>query len=195
MLLARRPLALVLTGLTLAVLAGCGDSRTPAPDLSRIQAPQGVEQGNYVGGTLHFNAPANWATQAGSGPLVVTITSGPAVIAIWRYPRSPGQVLPRDLASLRQARSALLSAAAARDRTLRVISSAVVSGNGVRGVELDAVETIRGQVRRVRSAHLYAGGAELVIDEYAPKPLFHAVDRSVFSPLLHSVRLVHSGRA
>jgi hypothetical protein len=76
-----------------------------------------------------------------------------------------------------------------------VISSAVVSSNGVRGVELDALATIRGHVRRVRSAHIYKDGAALVIDEYPPKSLFRTADRAVFSPLLHSVRLVGSGGA
>lgn len=194
----RRSLALVLGGLTavviaLAVLAGCGDSRTAAPDLARFQAPDGVKAASYLAGTLHFDLPANWATQVGSAPLIVTATSGPAIIAVWRYPRSQRQVLPHDETSLQQARSALVGAAAARDPTLRVISSAVVNSRGVRGVELDALETIRRHVRRVRSAHLYEDGAELVIDEYAPTSQFHAVDRTVFSPLLHSVRLVRAG--
>jgi hypothetical protein len=70
-----------------------------------------------------------------------------------------------------------------------VISSAVVTLHGVHAVELDALETVRGRVRRVRSTHLYQGGAELVVDEYAPEEMFHTVDRTVFSPLLHSVRL------
>jgi hypothetical protein len=189
----RRSLALVLVGLTFGLLAGCGDSRTAAPDLSRFQAPHGVKQATYLAGSLRFNAPANWATQIGSGPLVVTVTSGPAIIAIWHYPRSQSQVLPRDASSLQQARSALIGAATARDRTFHVLSSAVITNNGARAVELDALETIRGHVRRVRSAHVYGHGAELVIDEYAPESVFHAVDRTVFSPLLHSVRLGRAG--
>jgi hypothetical protein len=194
-MLVRRSFVVVLASLALALLAGCGDSRTPAPDVASFQAPRGVTQASYLAGSLRFDAPANWATQIGAAPLVVTIASGPAIIAVWRYPRSPSEVLPRDLASLRQARTALISAAAARDRRFRVLASALVSGNGVRGVELDALETIRGQRLRVRSAHIYEHGAELVIDEYAPKALFHAVDRAVFSPLLHSVRLVRPGSA
>jgi hypothetical protein len=94
---------------------------------------------------------------------------------------------------LQQARSALIAAARARDLTLRVIASAVVDVHGLHAVELDAVEKIRGQVRRVRSAHVYEAGAELVIDEYAPQSQFHEADRTVFSPLLHSLRLGRVG--
>jgi hypothetical protein len=191
----RRSLALVLVALALGMLAGCGASRIAAPDLSRFQTPAGVEQASYLGGSLRFDAPANWASQIGSAPLVVTYASGPAIIAIWRYPRSKSQALPDDVATLEQARSALIGAAAARDRTLRVISAAVDDVHGLHAVELDAVETIRGQVRRVRSAHVYADGAELVVDEYAPESMFHDVDRLVFSPLLHSLRLGRVGGA
>ncbi|HEY5317482.1 MAG TPA: hypothetical protein VIJ20_05845 [Solirubrobacteraceae bacterium] len=185
-----RMLAVTVGILALAGLAGCGDSRTPAPNLARIEPPHRLRVLSYLHNTLHLSAPANWSTETGSAPLVVTIGSGQAVVAIWRYPRSPSQPLPSDIPALQRARGALITAAAARDRTFRVISSAVVGINSVPGVELDALETIRGQVRRVRSAHLYKRGAELVIDEYAPENLFHQVDRTVFSPLLHSVHLV-----
>jgi len=185
----RLPLAPVLIVLALGVLAGCADSRTAAPSLARIQAPQGLEAASYLGGSLRLTVPVNWAAQPGAAPLVVTYSSGPAIIAIWRYPRSRSQSLPDDVAALQRARSALIAAATARDPTFHVIASAVVAHAGIYGVELDALETIRGQVRRVRSTHAYGDGAELVIDEYAPESLFHEVDRAVFSPLLHSVRV------
>ena len=186
----RRPLALSLGVLALALLGGCGYSRTRPPALTRIQPAGGVREVNYLHNTLQFYAPDNWAMETGSAPRVVTLGSGPALITIWRYPRSPRQPLPASIPALQQARSALVAAARARDPTFRVISSVVVVLGGVPGVELDALETVRGQVRRVRSAHLYAGGAEIVVDELAPEDLFHAVDRAVFSPLLHSVHLV-----
>ncbi|HWF35935.1 MAG TPA: hypothetical protein VG295_11190 [Solirubrobacteraceae bacterium] len=186
----RRPLAATVAVLALGALSGCAASRTPAPSLAAVEPGHGLKTVDYLNNTLQFRAPANWMTQPGSRPLVVTVGSGPAVVAIWRYSRSPSQPLPIDSTQLEQARASLLGAAAARDGTFRVISSAVVVLHGVPGVELDALETIRGHVRRVRSTHLYQGGAELVVDEYAPEDVFHAVDRMVFSPLLHSVHLV-----
>jgi hypothetical protein len=186
----RRPLAVTLGVLVLGALGGCGDARTPAPNPSQIAPPGATKTVSYLNNALSFKAPVNWVIEPGSAPMVVTLGSGPALIAIWRYPRSDKQVLPADAAALEQARTALIGAAIARDRTFHVIASAIVHVHGVPGVELDALETIRGQRRRVRSTHLYANGAEFVVDEYAPVDLFHAVDRTVFSPLLHSVRLV-----
>jgi len=186
----RRTLALLLGVLVLAVLAATAVSRIPVPSLARIQPRRTLKVFTYLHRSLRFSGPANWTTETGSAPLVVTLGSGPALVAIWRYPRSTSQPLPADIPALERARRALIAAARARDPTFRVISSAVVGINSVPSVELDALETIRGQVRRVRSTHLYKRGVEVVVDEYAPEALFHTVDRGVFSPLLHSVRLV-----
>jgi hypothetical protein len=186
----RLPLAATLTLLALGVLGGCGTSRAPVPDLSSVQPAGGVRAVAYLHDRLLFNAPAHWAVQTGSAPLVVTLGSGPALIAIWRFRRSLSQPLPADIAAQKRALSGLIDAARARDPTFRVIASAVIVLNGVPGVELDALETISGRVRRVRSTHLYANHSELVVDEYAPQALFHGVDRQIFSPLLHSVRLI-----
>jgi hypothetical protein len=41
----------------------------------------------------------------------------------------------------------------------------------------------------VRSTHLFDRGTEIVIDAYAPPGDFARVDRSVFQPLIRSVRL------
>jgi hypothetical protein len=41
----------------------------------------------------------------------------------------------------------------------------------------------------VRSTHLYAYGAELVVDAYAPPGEFARVDRRVFGPMLRSLRV------
>lgn len=186
----RRPFAAAVALLALALLSACGSVRTPTPSLSVIQPPTAMKQVSYLGGKLHFDAPENWAIEPGAAPLVVTLGSGPALIAIWRYRRSSLQPVPSSIPAVGQARVALLAAARARDPSFRAISSAPNVWGDVLGVEVDALETIRGQRRRVRSAHLYTDGEEVVVDEYAPVDLFHQVDRTVFSPLLKSVRLV-----
>jgi len=38
--------------------------------------------------------------------------------------------------------------------------------------------------------HVYADGAELVLEEYAPEAMFSGVDHSVFSPVRRSLQLV-----
>jgi hypothetical protein len=54
-------------------------------------------------------------------------------------------------------------------------------------VEVDALERVGKQIRRVHSVHVFVPHAELVLDEYAPPQLFAAVDRSVFVPVQRSL--------
>jgi hypothetical protein len=68
-----------------------------------------------------------------------------------------------------------------------VIRSSVIRAGGSGAIELDAVEQIAGQLRRVRSVHVFADRAEIVLEEYAPTGLFHSVDHEVFSPLRQSL--------
>ena len=56
-------------------------------------------------------------------------------------------------------------------------------------VELDALERVGGQLRRVRSIHVFLAHAEIVLDEYAPPGQFHAVNRAVFTPVRRSLAL------
>lgn len=132
-------------------------------------------------------APENWSTLAGATPLVVTVGSGRALVAVWRYPRH--EPLPSDAASLEQARLRLLDAIRARYAPLTVIRSMALTIGGQRAVEIDAIDRIAGSERRVRSLHVYAFGGELVVDEYAPRSTFPTLDRQVFSPLKRSLRL------
>ena len=87
------------------------------------------------------------------------------------------------------ARRALIAAVRSRQPDIRVIRARIVHLAGVRGIDVNAVERVKGQLRRVRSTHLYAGHEEIVLEAYAPTPVFHSVDRSVFSPLRRSLRI------
>ncbi len=41
----------------------------------------------------------------------------------------------------------------------------------------------------VRSTHVYAEGAEIVVDAFAPEKDFRRVDEQVFRPLLKSLKI------
>jgi hypothetical protein len=56
-------------------------------------------------------------------------------------------------------------------------------------VQIRAREHIAGQPRTVRSTHIYAHGAEYVIDAYADADSFRQVDAQVFRPLLRSLHV------
>jgi hypothetical protein len=179
---------------SLAALAGCGNARTPVPGISQPVAPQSFHTVRYARSAgVTVKVPDNWASTRSQAPLLGTVSSGSAVIALWRYPRT--DPLPSDPATLAAARTALIGAARSHDPGLQLIRSAVTRAAGAPAIELDAVEQISGQIRRVRSLHVYEAGVELVLEEYAPPGIFHAVDHSVFSPVRRSLTLVRAPAA
>jgi hypothetical protein len=169
------------------VLAGCGNSRTAPPDLSVALPPAGFTRASFPSTGLSLRTPANWEVQPGSPPLVVAVRSGLASVAVWRYPRT--QTLPRSSADLRRALRRLVAAVRARDATFRLASAGVVAVAHRGAIQLRGLETIDGQRREVRSTHVYAHGAEVVIDAYAPPSQFRRVDRQVFHPLLRGLKV------
>jgi hypothetical protein len=178
--------------LLVLVLAGCGNSRTPVPDISRPAPPQGFRTLTLSHAGVSLATPANWIVTGQSAPLVVTLNSGPAVVALWRFARSGST--PATAAALGRARRSLITAVRGRDRNVSVVRSAETRVAGAGAVALQVRERIGGQLRRVMSTHVYIPGAELVLDEYAPPTQYAAVARSVFAPVLHSLVLLPAGR-
>jgi hypothetical protein len=169
------------------VAAGCGNQRQHAPDVTGTPKPAKVTRLGFPAGGVTLAAPRNWSQGPGKRPLVALIASGPAIVAVWRYPRK--EPLPSARSELEQAQANLSDAVRARDRSVRVETAKLVDVNGVRGVQLVATERISGRPRRVRSTHLFDRRAEIVIDAYAPEGDFARLDGSVFQPLIRSLRL------
>jgi hypothetical protein len=136
---------------------------------------------------VRFGVPGGWHLHNGTAPLVASVQSGTATIAVWRYPRS--EPLPKTAAQLTQARDLLLQTAKARDRTFKEANTAITKLGSHPAIQVRGTETISGQPRTVRSTHVYAFGAEIVVDAFAPAGVFGRVDREVFRPLLRSLRL------
>jgi hypothetical protein len=168
--------------------AGCGNSRTTAPNLTRPAAPTGYRTFRYPGVGLSLSVPSNWAAFHGKFPLVMVAASGGAEVALWRY-RHPGPV-PADPAGLARARTALLASVRAKQPGIDLLSSRTLLVNDRPAIVLEAIERIGGLLRRVRSVHLYAPGEEVVLEEYAPLPLFPSVSRDVFVPVRRSLVMV-----
>lgn len=164
---------------------GCGESRAPLPNAYLPASPHSLRAFAHLSFPaigVSFYAPREWARLERSQ--TVLIASGSAVISLRRYaPSVPAS-------SLAQARGRLIAAAQARDPTLQLIRSKLTRIAGVNAIVLDALETIGGARRRVRSLHVFTPGAEIVIEEYAPLALFRVVDHYVFSPLDHTLRLL-----
>jgi hypothetical protein len=167
-------------------LVGCGQERLPVPDVDRPAASAQATPREFAQAGVRFDAPADWSFGRGTAPLVTSTSSGSATIAIWRYPRT--EPLPTGKA-LDGAEQALLDAVKQRDRTYEEVSTEQTRVDGEPAIELIGEQRVAGRTRRVRSTHVFAHGAELVIDQYAAPRDFPAVDRTVFVPLVDSLRL------
>ena len=180
-----RPTLTAALAATLA--AGCGAERLETPDASRPFTVEGPALRSFPAAGVSFQAPADWRFDLGKEPLVATTSSGSATIAIWRYPRT--ETLPRDDIALDQADGALQEAAKTRDESFRVQQSRRVRVDGAGGIQLVGIEQVAGRERRVRSTHVYAKGAEYVIDTYASTRDFALIDRTVFRPLVRTFKI------
>jgi hypothetical protein len=187
----RRPLrlgAIALTALAAGGLAGgCGAERQPAPNPDEPAAPGRFGRLVYSSAGVAFQAPGAWSRSPGAAPLVATVTSGRATIAVWRYPRK--EPLPAARGELQPLVKALIEAARARDRTLKIDSGRIVKVGSIEGIELVGTERISGQTRRVRSLHVFDHKAEVVVDAYAPPAEFDQLNRTVFQPVFSSLML------
>jgi hypothetical protein len=178
---------LVVLAFPALMLAACGNSRTPVPDLIQPAVPNGMQTLTYPAAGVTLRAPRNWTVTPGKDQLVVTVASGHVLAALWRFPRT--EPLPSTPAALEQARRRLVDAATRRYHRLHMIRSRVLKLAGAHAIELSATERIAGAPRRVRSIHVFKYHAELVLDEYAPPAFFHTVDHQVFTPIKRSLRL------
>lgn len=183
-----RPAAAAAALAVVALLAaGCGNERQTTPRVSTVGPPLAAEGVKDDESGVAYDAPGGWQRTDGEAPLVSTLQTGRAVIAIWRYPRS--EPLPSSRKQLDAAKDALLAAAKARDATFEEVRSAVTRIDGKPAVQIRGTETIEGRARTVRSTHVYAEGAEVVVDAIAPGQEFRRVDAQIFRPLLRSLKI------
>jgi hypothetical protein len=169
------------------VTPGCGRERIDPPDTTRPAVPAGIVPAAFPQAGLFFDRPENWPFQPGRPPLVASASSGTATVAVWRYLRS--EPLPEGDAALEAAQQALEDAARARDRTFTLEEGRRLKVDGAPAIQLLGTESVAGSKRRVRSTHVYAKGAEIVLDAYAPEAEFARVDSEVFTPIVESLRI------
>jgi hypothetical protein len=182
----RRAVLLALLPL-LALLSGCGNRRVHPPDVSLPLPPNGVHAIGYPKAGLALKVPNSWRSEEGMSPLVASIASGTATVALWRYPRT--EPLPAGAAAFQTAKRALVRAAQARDRTLKVAHARVIRFHGRPALEIVGVETAGDQRRMVRSTHVFRQGSEVVVEALAPPAIFAGLERKVFDPLLASLKI------
>lgn len=177
--------ALTAVAVSAVALSACGSSSDDPTTSGSGSAA--ADSGAFPKQGVSFTPPADWSVNTGNGHLVATAQAGSATVAVWRYART--QTLPKTKLQLQAARDALVSASKKRDVTFEQIKTAATEIAGQPAVQIRAKEHIAGQPRTVRSTHIYAHGAEYVIDAYADADSFRAVDAKVFRPLLRSLRV------
>ena len=183
-----RTLLTLLAGAVL--LAGCGNDRTPVPELGLIPTPKGFRDAEFKAQGVQFRAPTNWRIVPGAGTQLATVAIGDAQVGIWRYERS--EPLPETRAQLGAARQALVAQIESRDPTFKLTSTRLVVKPGFRGVEVVGTGTnlANGSIQRsMRSLHAYGHGVEVVMDAFAPLRDFARVDEQTFGPMARSLRL------
>lgn len=170
-----------------ALLVGCGKEPTPPPDVATPAPPDGTNPQRFAAAGVAFDAPGGWDVRPGKAPLVATITSGQASVALFRYPRT--EPLPRTREELDEAAAALVGAARQRDPEFDERGRDRARVDGRPAVVVRGGEIVAGQPRRVRSTHVYAFAGEVVVDAFAAADDFARVDDEAFRALLRSVRL------
>jgi hypothetical protein len=168
-----------------ATLSACGNSRVSPPDVAAPQPPRGTHLASYPQAGVSVVIPDNWRAEQGASPLVASIASGTATVAIWRYRRA--EPLPRSAGAFDRARRELVRAAHRRDRSLRVRTAQVVRFDGRPALEIVGVERVAGERRMVRSTHVFRDRSEVVVEALAPPAAFGGLERTVFDPLLRSL--------
>jgi len=182
----RNASALISVAAALA-LGGCGSDATKPPDVSKPATGDGWTSVALKQQGLTFERPREWHFTSGAAPLLATLTSGNATIAIWRYPRT--EALPATPAELTSARDALVQAAKARDPTFTVQKAKATRAAHHPAVVIVAHETVAGHPRTVRSTHVYGDGGEIVVDAFAPQRVYAVLEDSIFRRVVRSLHV------
>lgn len=171
-----------------ALLGGCGNERTRPPDTRSPDEPVGTRIVRLRTAGVSFTAPVNWPDLKGLDPsMVAGLQNKRATIAVWRYPRS--EPLPASRKALEEVQGLLVQRVKLKDASFVLDSALYPTRDDARSIELLGQQTIAGLPFKVRSAHVFSDSAEIVVDAFAPPEHFDRVDKSVFQPLLRSLKL------
>ena len=174
------------------VAAGCGNDKAKPPAVTQPSNAFGWITVDVPEQGVSFERPKEWHYTPGKAPLLATLTSGEATIAVWRYPRT--EALPTTTSELDAARDALVGAAKARDKTFDATKAKSTRAAHHPAVVIVADETVAGHPRRVRSTHVYGNGGEVVVDAFAPPEMYPKLEDPIFRHVVRSLRVADPGQ-
>jgi hypothetical protein len=165
-------------------VAGCGSDDPEPAATTTVATPQRVAYSQYG---IAFRPESTWAVNGGVRPHISTVSSGAASAAIWRFPRK--ERLPKERVELREAMKSLVRSSRRRDPTFRRIEGHTLRVGGEPALEIRATGRVGGRQRAMRIVHIYAHGAEIVVDGWTVPTDLARADRALFDPLLRRLRI------
>ena len=176
--------ACLLLAIVPLLAAGCGDSRSPAASLIQPATPHRFRTLRFPEQGLTISVPVGWLVARTHRPLVTVAASGNAIIALWCYARQ-GPV-PHGV-GLTDARRALVAGIRTRQPGAHILGSLSIRVDHQPAIVIETLAHISGLLRHIRSAHIYAPGEEVVLEEYAPTAVFSRLSQRVFVPVRRSL--------
>ncbi len=171
-------------------LAGCSDSRPPVAT-GQLTPSSKARTYDFPRAGLKLDLPRNMqVNRLPRLPAVFRAGLAQPFVSAYAYRRS--EQVPRNARELRAARRRLVRTTRGRDRGYRLERSRTAKVDGARAIELLGEQTLGRTRLRIRSVHVYRGGAEYVIEVAAPRRQFARFDAAVW-PLI-SRTLDVSGR-
>ncbi|MGI8633588.1 MAG: hypothetical protein ACR2NA_13725 [Solirubrobacterales bacterium] len=181
----RRCVASLAAALGLLV-AGCGAERQVATVGGPAAEPQGIALYASPDGDVRFQRPANWTVVDQTAPGVATIVSGEAVVAVFAYRRD---AVPTAKQDREEALDALRDELGDESQDFRVSEGTLRRVGDLDAVEAQGTGTVGSRKVTLRSVHAFDGNGEYVIEAYAPPKAFKDLDRTVFEPLIDSLKV------
>ena len=167
--------------------AGCGNERSPAPELSAEPAAEETQALDYPAVGLRLELPRNFTVQETERPGVFRATFGPASVSAYAYRRR--EEVPGNEKELQNAAERLEKATQERSSSFELSRSHTLEVDGARAIELIGRQTISQSRLRTRSLHIFKGKAEYVIELLAPPDEFERLDESVTELIRSSLEI------
>jgi hypothetical protein len=179
--------AVLLLLVCLPLLAACGEEPDDPPAVFKVKAPRGEKVEEFPAAGMTLTRPKNWRLRRRDAPGVFELASGEAIIAGWAYPRD--EPLPDTDADMEAAKDRLVDAIHERNPDYRVRSAVVTELAGAPAIDVEGEQVLSRRTLRTRSAHLFLGDVEYVIEAIAPPADFALVEERVMTPLLDSLEV------
>ncbi|MGI8512064.1 MAG: hypothetical protein ACR2NH_05485 [Solirubrobacteraceae bacterium] len=173
-----------------AALGACGREPLDAPDTAPDELGAVTRVLDFPAAGVTGKIPLRAQAMPQPAPGVFRISLGAGFVSCFAYRRS--EPIPKGRQQLAAARRRLVGEVGRRGGRFDVQGSRTLQIAGSDAVEVKGTQTISRQRLKTRSLHVFKGRAEYVFELLQPPSSFTQVERSVFDPMLVSLKL--SGR-